>query len=72
MSMYDPKIKVEKTPDFVLSHPMHSTGKIFFEMHWWKRMSQVRLLLRGANFSGSSGDRSELRCLALYLYYIVS
>ena len=32
-SKYDQKIKVEKTPDFVLSHPVHFAHKIFLKTH---------------------------------------
>ena len=31
MTKYDQKIKVEKTPDFVLSRPMQSTGNFFLK-----------------------------------------
>ena len=58
---YDPKIKVEKTPDFVLSHPVHHARKIFLKTRAWKMTSQIGLLLGGAKFAVRYGDRGELR-----------
>ena len=60
-SKYDQKIKVEKTPDFVLSHPVHFAHKIFLKIHAWKMSSRIRLLLGGAKFAVRYGDRCELR-----------
>jgi len=61
MSKYDQKVEVEKTPDFVLSQPVHLARKIFFKTGHCKILSQRGLILRGRNFSGRYGDRSELR-----------
>jgi len=61
MSKYVQKVEVEKTPDFVPSHPVHHTRKRFLETGHCKILSPGGLLLRGAKFAGGYGDRSELR-----------
>ena len=61
MLKYDQKVKVEKTPDFVLSQPVHLARKIFLKTGNCTMLSQGGPLLRGAKFSGRYGDRSELR-----------
>jgi len=66
MSKYGQKVEVEKTPDFVLSHPVHHARKIFLKTDSCKILSQGGLILRGANFAGRYGDRCELRRIALY------
>ena len=40
MSKYDQKVEVEKTPDFMLSHPVHHARKIFVKTGLCKISSQ--------------------------------
>jgi hypothetical protein len=61
MLKYDQKVEVEKTPDFVLSQPVHLARKIFLKTGSRKILSHGGLLLRGPKFSGRYGDRCELR-----------
>ena len=61
VTKYGQKVEVEKTADSALSHPVHHARKIFLEIGHCKTLSHGGLLLRGANFAGRYGDRSELR-----------
>ena len=66
MTKYTQKFKVEKTPDFVLSHSVHNAGNIFSKNIHRKWSSFWGVNFRGRNFATCYGARVELRWPALY------